>query len=153
MLALDAAEQGDPTRLCRGLVNVLALLSASGVSRTLLYAAGQQGVLQYPDTKAPAAAESIDQALGQLASASLLTFSADDSTVAMRRLTMQVAIERQARDGTLAGLGAGVAAMLATAAEALPEPGETDPGHGQRARDQRSGAAARSLAVGGDDGR
>src|SRR5262249_44282045 len=46
VLALDAAAEGDPTGLCAGLVNVVALLSAAGVSRELLYAAGQQGLLQ-----------------------------------------------------------------------------------------------------------
>ena len=50
MLALDAAADGDPTGLCRGLINVVALLSAAGVSRALLYAAGQQGLLQHPGT-------------------------------------------------------------------------------------------------------
>ena len=48
VLALDAAADGDQTGLCRGLINVVALLSAAGVSRALLYAAGQQGLLQHP---------------------------------------------------------------------------------------------------------
>ena len=48
VLALDAVADGDPAGLCRGLINVVALLSAAGVSRALLYAAGQQGLLQYP---------------------------------------------------------------------------------------------------------
>ena len=52
MLALDAAADADPAGLCRGLVNVVALLSAAGVSRALLYAAGQQGLLHHPGTGA-----------------------------------------------------------------------------------------------------
>ena len=48
VLALDAAAEGDPTGLCRGLINVVALLSTGGVSRALLYAAGQQGLSSTP---------------------------------------------------------------------------------------------------------
>ncbi len=122
VLALDAAADADPAGLCRALVNVVALLSAAGVSRELLYAAGQQGLLALPGTVTVAGPDSVDEALGQLASASLLTFSIDDATVAAHRLTMRVAIERQARDRTLAGLGAGVAGLLAAVTESLPEP-------------------------------
>jgi Tetratricopeptide repeat len=128
VLALDAVGDGDPTGLCRGLINVVALLSSAGVSRTLLYAAGQQGLFQHPDTETPARPESIDEALGRLASASLLTFSTDDATVATHRLTMRVAVERKAREGVLAGLGAGVAALLAEVTESLPEPRQNRPG-------------------------
>jgi tetratricopeptide (TPR) repeat protein len=128
VLALDAVEEGDPTGLCRGLINVVALLSTAGVARALLHAAGQRGLFQPPGTEMPAGPDSVDEALGRLASASLLTFSTDDATVAAHRLTMRVAVERQARDGTLAGLGAGVAALLATVTESLPEPWQNRPG-------------------------
>jgi hypothetical protein len=75
VLALDTVAEGDPTGLCRGLINVVALLSTAGVSRVLLYAAGQQGLLQHPGPGTAAGPESIDEALGRLANASLLTFS------------------------------------------------------------------------------
>ena len=127
VLALDAAAESDPTGLCRGLINVVALLSAAGVSRALLYAAGQQGLLRYPGSETAAEPESIDEALGRLASASLLTFSTDDATVSAHRLTMRVAVERQARDETLAGLGAGIAALLAAVTESLSEPWQNPP--------------------------
>ena len=65
------------TGLCRGLVNLVALLSAAGVSRGLLYAAGQQGLLDRQAPRTAAGPGSIDEALGRLASASLLTFSVD----------------------------------------------------------------------------
>jgi len=122
VLALDAVADDDPTGLCRGLINVVALLSAAGVSRALLYAAGQQGLLQHPGTGTAAGPESIDEALGRLASASLLTFSVDDATVAAHRLTMRVAAERQAQDGSLAGLGAGIAGLLSVVIQSLAEP-------------------------------
>ena len=117
VLALDAVADGDPTGLCRGLINLVALLAATGVARPLLYAAGQQGLLQHSVT----GPERIDEALGRLASASLLTFSVDDATVTAHRLTMRVAVERQAQDRSLAGLGAGIAALLTAVTESLPE--------------------------------
>src|SRR5215831_6584741 len=72
VLALDAAADADPAGLCRGLIDVAALLSAAGVSRQLLYAAGQQGLLLPSGTDTAAGAEQVDEALGRLASASLL---------------------------------------------------------------------------------
>ena len=122
VLALDAVADGDPTGLCRRLINVVALLSAAGVSRVLLYAAGQQGLLQHPGPGTAAGSERIDEALGRLVSASLLTFSVDGATVAAHRLTMRVAVERQAQDGSLAGLGAGIAGLLWVVTQSLAEP-------------------------------
>ena len=127
VLALDATADGDPAGLCRGLINVVALLSTAGVSRALLYAAGQQGLLQYPHDETAAGPRTIDEALGRLANASLLTFSLDDATVAAHRLTMRVALELQAQDGTLAGLGAGIATLLETVTKSLPEPWQNRP--------------------------
>jgi tetratricopeptide (TPR) repeat protein len=122
LLALDVVADGDPTGLCAGLINVVALLSATGVSRELLYAAGQQGLLRHPGPGTAAAAARIDEALGRLASASLLTFSVDDATVAAHRLTMRVAAERQAHNRNLAGLGSGLAGLLSVVTESLAEP-------------------------------
>ena len=127
VLALDAVADGDQTGLCRGLINVVALLSAAGVSRPLLYAAGQQGLLSHPGTGTAAGPESIDEALGRLASASLVTFSVDDATVAAHRLTMRVAVERQAQEGSLAGLGAGAAGLLSMVTQALDQPRQNRP--------------------------
>ena len=127
VLGLDAVADGDPTGLCRGLVNVVALLSTAGVSRPLLYAAGQQGLFQHPSTATVVEPETVDEALGRLASASLLTFSVDDATVAAHRLTMRVCVEGQAQDGGLAGLGTGVAGLLSVVTEALAEPWRNRP--------------------------
>jgi len=118
LLGVGTAAEFDKTGLCAGLINAVALLSAAGVSRELLYAAGQQGLLQLP----AAGPASIDEALGRLTSASLLTFSVDDATVAAHRLTMRVAVERQAHDRSLAGLGAGLAGLLSVVTESLAEP-------------------------------
>jgi len=122
VLALDALADGDQTGLCRGLINVVALLSSAGVSRALLYAAGQQGLFQHPGTETAAGQQGIDEALGRLASTSLLTFSVDNATVTAHRLTMRVAVERQAQDGSLAGLGAGLARLLLAVTQSLDQP-------------------------------
>lgn len=97
MLALDAVAEADQAVLCRGLINMAALLSTAGISRQLLYAAGQQGLV-HASTRAVAVPESIDEALGRLANASLLTFGRNDASVAAHRLTMRVA--RGARQRT-----------------------------------------------------
>jgi hypothetical protein len=59
VLALHSVADGDRTGLCRRLINVVALLSAAGVSRPLLYAAGQQGLFQPSGTGAVAGPERI----------------------------------------------------------------------------------------------
>jgi tetratricopeptide (TPR) repeat protein len=118
VLALDAVADGDLAGLCQGVINTAALLSAAGVSRALLYAAGQQGLLRQ-GTKEAAGPRSIDEALGRLASASLLTFSVDGARVAAHPLTMRVAVERQAQDKTLARLGASIAELLEAVTQSL----------------------------------
>ncbi len=118
MLALDAVADGDLAGLCQGLINTVALLSAAGVSRALLYAAGQQGLLRQ-GTEEAAGPRSIDEALRRLASASLLTFSVDGARVAAHPLTMRVAVERQAQDETLARLGASIAELLEAVTQSL----------------------------------
>jgi tetratricopeptide (TPR) repeat protein len=110
-LALDAAVKGDRTGLSHGLIGVIALLSADGVSRPLLHVAGQQGMLGQSHSQGAAMPEAVDEALGQLASASLLTFS-DRSAVAGHGLTMRVVRERAASDGSIARLGAGAVKLL-----------------------------------------
>jgi tetratricopeptide (TPR) repeat protein len=122
LLALDAAIYGDRTGVCRGLTDIVSLLSTTGVSRVLLYAAGQAGLLTQSGGEIIAAPQEIDEALGQLGSASLLTFSVDDSTVTAHRLTMRVARERQAREGNLAALGAKAADLLSSVTATLDQP-------------------------------
>ena len=127
LLALGAAADADETGLSGGLINVISLLSAAGVSRDLLYAAGQAGVFAPPGTQTLAAPGQIDVAIGQLASASLLTFSGDDAAGSAHRLTMRVTRERQAGDGTLTRVGAAVADLLETVARSLSEPWRSRP--------------------------
>jgi tetratricopeptide (TPR) repeat protein len=122
VLALDSAAENDPTGLCQRLVTLVALLSETGVPRPLLYAAGQQGLLNPAGNEPGAGPAIVDEALGRLAGASLLTFSVDGTAVAGHRLTLRVARERQARDGTITRFGAGAAELLSAVTDSLAEP-------------------------------
>jgi hypothetical protein len=76
----------------------LSVLSAAGVPRALLHAAGQAGALsaQQAGGLEP---EVVDEALGRLAGSSLRTFSTGGGTVTAHRLVMRVTRERLARQG------------------------------------------------------
>jgi hypothetical protein len=117
VLSIDALTATGQAGLCLTLLDLIALLSPVGVSRDLLNAAGPAGAL-------PTSADStaIDAALGQLATASLLTFSADDATVTAHRLVTRVIRERHASDGTLPARAATVCALLHAAWDSLSEP-------------------------------
>jgi hypothetical protein len=64
VLALDAVTEADQADLCRGLINMVSLLSTTGTSRELLYAVGQQGLV-HPSVRGIAGPESIDEALAR----------------------------------------------------------------------------------------
>jgi tetratricopeptide (TPR) repeat protein len=122
VLALTMVADEDRTGLCGALMNMIVLLPTAGVPRALLHSAGQEGLLPFPGSDTATGPESIDEALGLLANASLLTFSMDDSTVAAHPLTMRVVRERQAQDGSVAGFGAGIAQLLVAVTRSLIEP-------------------------------
>lgn len=125
VLALDTAADADETGLSCGLMRLIALLSVEGVPRTLLHAAGQLGILGQASSQTAAGPEAVDQALGQLAGASLLTFDGSGSVVSGHLLTMRVLLERAAgaRDGSVAVLGAGAVRLLNEATRSLSSPG------------------------------
>ena len=102
LLSLDAVQAEDGTGLCSAVMELLSVLSATGVSRALLYSAGKAALLAGRDQAAGAAPEAIDGALGQLAGCSLLTFRGDRGTVTAHRLVMRVIRERLASRGRLA---------------------------------------------------
>jgi tetratricopeptide (TPR) repeat protein len=89
ILSLTAGERNDPGGLGRQLLERACVLSAAGVSRTLL--ADAIGVEQ----------ADVDAALQILADASLVTWSLDSSSVAAHRLVMRVVRERALHDATL----------------------------------------------------
>jgi tetratricopeptide (TPR) repeat protein len=121
-IALDAAAEADQTGVNRELVRLIALLSADGVSRTLLHRAGHLGILGTPGDQEVADPETVDEALGDLAASSLAGFSMDGTSVTVHRLTMRVARERAADEGSLAHAGASAVKLLTEVAASLPDP-------------------------------
>lgn len=112
LLSLDAVRAGDDDGVRGGVMDLVSVLSAAGVPRVLLYAAGQAGVLTGQDQAVRAPREAVDEALGRLAGCSLLTFSGDGGTVTVHRLVMRVIRERPARQGLLAGVCLAAAVAL-----------------------------------------
>jgi tetratricopeptide (TPR) repeat protein len=127
LLSADAAADADRTGLCRIVLDTVSLLSAAGVSRTLLHAAGGAGVFSPPEGKGSAGEREVDEALGHLADASLVTFSGDGSVVSAHRLVMRVARERRAHDGSLVVLATGICALLGEVTQSLGEPWRNRP--------------------------
>lgn len=122
-LSIDTVTAADPASLCRALLDIISLLSPDGVSREVLSLGESAEVFG-------ASVEDLDEALGRLASASLLTFTAGatgPSTVIAHRLVMRVARERAAHDGTLADLAMKAAALLDAYAESLDEAWQNRP--------------------------
>ena len=127
LLALDAVRAGDGSGVCGAVMDLVSVLSAAGVPRAVLHAAGQAGVLGgleqagEPEQAGGVAAEVVDEALGRLAGSSLLTFSTGGGTVTAHRLVMRVIRERLARQGRLAAACQAAAAALQARAEALQQ--------------------------------
>ena len=87
------------------MMDLLAVLSAAGVPRTLVYAADRAGLPGRDGPLAEMGPEVADRALARLAAASLLTFSLDGSSVSVHRLVMRV-IRDTATKATIARLKA-----------------------------------------------
>jgi tetratricopeptide (TPR) repeat protein len=102
LLALDAVQTRDDTAMCSAMMGLLAVLSAGGVPRTLVYAAGRAGLLGRDGPLAEMGPEVVDRALARLAGVSLLTFSLDGSSVSAHRLVMRVIRETLAANDSLA---------------------------------------------------
>jgi NB-ARC domain len=138
LLSLDAARAGDETGVGGAVMELVAVLSAAGVPRALLHAAGQAGALSGQEQAGEVAGEVVDETLGRLAGSSLLTFSVDGATVTAHRLVMRVIRERLARQEHLAAACQAAATALQARARSLrrgvagpagaPGPGRADPG-------------------------
>jgi hypothetical protein len=68
-------------------MELLGVLSAVGVRRDLLRAAGQDGVLEGGEQLGPVA---VDEVLGRLAEESLVAFTVDGQAVTAHRLVLRV---------------------------------------------------------------
>ncbi len=109
LLSLEAVRASDRSGVCDGVLRVLSVLSAAGVRRDLLRAAGQEG----------AGVAVVDEALGRLAEWSLLTFSLDGQAVIAHRLVLRVVRDTLVQQGRLAAVCRGAAAVLEIRARAL----------------------------------
>jgi tetratricopeptide (TPR) repeat protein len=115
LLSLQAVQAGDRSGACAGVLELLCVLSAAGVRRDLLHAAGQAGVLGGTGLGAVV----VDEGLGRLAEWSLLAFAVDGQTVLAHRLVLRVVRERLAQQGRLTAVCRGAASVLDAHAVAL----------------------------------
>ena len=118
LLSLQAVRAGDRAGACGGVMEVLSVLSAAGVRRDLLHAAGQAGALAGGSGTGLGAAV-VDEALGRLAEGSLLAFSLDGQAVIAHRLVLRVVRDRLAQQGRLAAVCRAAASVLDARARAL----------------------------------
>ena len=120
LLALEAVLTDDQDGLCPAVLAMMSVLSAAGVRRDLVYAAGHAGAL----THRPGAAvgrDAVDRALGQLAERSLLSFSLDGQVVIAHRLVLRVVREQLARQERLVSVCRTAASVLDARAKALAD--------------------------------
>ena len=116
LLTVDAVAAADKSGRLVALLDLISVLSSDGVPRTLLDRAASARLV------AAATHQDVDTALGQLANASLLSFTTDGARVSVHRLVSRVVRERHASDGTLIALGSAACELLTLAQLSLPEP-------------------------------
>ena len=112
LLSLDHVRAGADGQACTAVMDLLAVLSAAGVSRSLVHAAAGQGLPGRDGPLPVLAAEAADRVLARLAGTSLLTFSLDGSSVTAHRLVMRVIRENLAADNALTAVCASAARLL-----------------------------------------
>jgi hypothetical protein len=125
LLSLRAAYESGPHDLASRVMNLLALLSSAGVSRSFLHTAAGKGLLVRNAASGPGppaevtatAAAAVDEVLAHLAQSSLLTFSLDGSAVAAHRLTMRVVREQCVGSETMAAVSGHAVAVLRAVCE------------------------------------
>ena len=118
LLSLEAVRSGDQTNVCGALMELVSVLSAPGVPRVLLHAAGQAGALGEQEQTGGIAGV-VDEALGRLAGSSLLTFSLDGGTVTAHRLVTRVIREWLAGQGRLTAVREAAVTLLGSWAGSL----------------------------------
>jgi RNA polymerase sigma factor (sigma-70 family) len=117
LLSLQAVRAADRTGVCARVMEIMAVLSAAGVRRELLYAAGQAGVLA--SGRHRVAVGLVDRVLEWLSRRSLLTFSLDGQTVILHRLVARVIRDELARRQMLTAVCEAAAFMLDVYSRAL----------------------------------
>ena len=121
LLSLDTVRAGDQGGACGAVMDLLAVLSAAGVRRSLIHAAAREGLAGREGPLPALAPEVADRVLARLAGASLLTFSVDGSAVSAHRLVMRVIRENLAADGALTAVCQAAARLLDGLAASLDE--------------------------------
>ena len=121
LLSLDGVRTGEEGGACGAVMDLLAVLSAAGVRRSLIQAAAREGLPGRSGLTAGLPTEAADQVLGRLAGASLLTFSVDGSAVSAHRLVMRVIRENLAAGNLLTAVCEAAAGLLDGLAESLNE--------------------------------
>jgi len=121
LLSLEGVRAGDDTEICAAVMELLAVLSAAGVRRTLVHEAARLSVLSGAGQVGEVSAEVADRALARLAGASLLTFSVDGSSVSVHRLVMRVIREQLAAGDSLTTVCLAAAELLDGVAGSLRE--------------------------------
>jgi tetratricopeptide (TPR) repeat protein len=116
LLSLQAVQDEGRSRACVAVMELICVLSATGVRRDLLHAAGLAGTLSAETTMSAAA---VDETLGRLAEWSLLAFTVDGQVVLAHRLVLRVVHERLAQQMRLAEVCQAAAQLLITRADAL----------------------------------
>lgn len=117
LLSLNAIQASEHGNVCIGVMEIMAVLSPTGVYRDLLYDAGQTGGLSSDGSALRPTL--IDGALAQLAERSLLTFTRDDEIVIVHRLVIRVIRDGLARQGRLVSVCRSIALILDARAGAL----------------------------------
>jgi tetratricopeptide (TPR) repeat protein len=117
LLSLEALLATDQADVCTRIMQIIAMLSAAGTRRELLYAAGQAGALASDGQQV--AAPQVDRALEQLAEWSLLTFSLDGHGVSVHPLITRVIRDKLALSEELTTACEAAASMLATRVKQL----------------------------------
>ena len=110
LLSLNAFKDSKQGRVCIGVMEVMAVLSPTGVYRDLLHEAGQTGSLSSDGLALPETV--VDEALGRLAERSLLAFGRVGEVVTVHRLVMRVIRDGLAQQGRLASVCRTVALLL-----------------------------------------
>ena len=118
LLSLDHVRAGADGGACMAVMDLLAVLSAAGVSRSLVHAAAGQRLPGRDGPLAALASEEVDRVLARLAGTSLLTFSLDGSAVTAHRLVMRVIRENLAADNALTAVCKSAGRLLNGLAEA-----------------------------------
>jgi tetratricopeptide (TPR) repeat protein len=117
LLSLDHLRVGEDGQACIAVMDLLSVLSAAGVSRSLVHAAAGKGLPGRDGPLPVLAPEAADRVLARLAGTSLLTFSLDGSAVTAHRLVMRVIRENLTADGALTAVCESAALLLDGLAE------------------------------------